>query len=302
MSEGKTYSCGWERTPSGYRVWVIRRRALSAEAATFADADQRLWEVIGLATGDAESNRQYSPPAPTEEAAASGEVARLWRLGAMADCSIMNTAELFQGGLCTNCLMPIGARTDRNLQVDAIESGSQAASATLPRCPIGAGPSLSLFTDEFLALLRDEERDKFEWRPVQVKRRGKRAFHELIPRVEVVPYVGIKGRETYYGLCDTCGTRWIVPSWKKGVPGSFVSERDLPRPIPSILAIGQSSSADLAMTEDRWADLAGRPGLKGVSAAVTGIVEEHLIETNPTYTPRKAERRPEEASSWFKAS
>jgi predicted RNase H-like HicB family nuclease len=302
MTEGKTYVCNWKRTDSGYEVWVARRRALIAQGATFREADQKLWEVIGLATGDAESVRQYIPPEPAESPSASWELGRLRDLGGGADCSMRNPADLFQHGLCSNCLMPIGARTDAVLQVDSIESGPQLASATLPRCPIGAGPRVTLVTDDFLALalFTDDERAMFEWRPVRVKRKGKRNFHELIPRVTPTVNVGIKGRETYHGRCESCGATWVVPSWLKGAPGAFVSARDLPNPLPSLIAIGRWMDPSLAVSEERWAQLAGRPGMKGVSTLVTAIVDESVVERTPNYRPRPREKRPDEAAPWFR--
>ena len=300
MTEGKTYVCKWKRTADGYEVWVARRRTLVAQAPTFREADQKLWEVIGLATGDAESNRQYSPPEPTESPSAPWELGRLRELGGGPRCWIMNPAELFEGGFCSNCLMPIGARTDAVLQVDSIESGSQLASATLPRCPIGAGPRLTLVTDDFLALFTDDERAPFEWRPVQVRRKGKRNFHEMIPRIAPILDVSIKGRETYHGRCETCGATWVVPNWLKGAPSAFVSARDLPDPMPSLIAIGRWSRSVPAVSEEHWAQLAGRPGMKGVDTSRTAIVEESVVEREPIYRTRPRENRPEEAAAWFK--
>src|SRR4051812_10742919 len=112
MSEGNIFITTWERTETGFRVWVKNRPKLSAEGITFDEADRRLWEVIGLATGDGENLHEYTPPAPNQVRAGDQERGRLWELGVEPNAAMSDPVSLFEGGLCHSCLMPRGPRTE----------------------------------------------------------------------------------------------------------------------------------------------------------------------------------------------
>ena len=220
MIEGNIFVCSWKRTDPGYRVWVKGRHKLAADGATFDAADQALTRVIGLATGDGESVHEYVPPAPVEGAISAVEQGRVWELGIQGAADMVDATGLFEGGLCTNCLMPRGPRTGAPLAVSTIESRVQASTVSLPRMSPGVGPVLSIYSDEFLAQLTLEERRQFEWRPIVPAKRETREFFELVCHTDPIPYVGLKGSATYFGRCETCGWRWLVPEYVKRPPAN----------------------------------------------------------------------------------
>ena len=300
MSEGNVFLTTWTRTETGYRVWVKRRPKLFAEGSKFDEADRRLWEVIGLATGDGENMHEYVPPAPNLESAGPSERGRLWVLGVSSGARMVNPSGLFEGGLCEQCLMPRGPRTRLPLAVDHIESRVQASVVSLPRAGPGVGPRLRVFTEDFLVLLTAEERARFEWRPITLSRRGKRNFLELVHRTPPMPYVAVKGYQAYYGVCELCGWKWVVPEYVKGRPFFHVADSDVPRPVPSLMAVGNLADLGLAASEARWSDLVGMREMHGIKGSIVAIVAENEVERNPLYVPRPPEKRPVSASpTWF---
>jgi hypothetical protein len=300
MSEGNVFITTWSRTDTGFRVWVKGRPKLSAEGATFEEADRRLWEVIGLATGDGENVHEYVPPAPSQATAGVAQRGTLWRFGIQSGTRMVDPTGLFTGGLCTNCLMPRGPRTELPLAAEKIDRGVQASSVTLPRAGPGVGPVLRVFSSDFLEQLTPDERRGIEWRPIVPSKGEKREFFELVPRDTPVPTVGEQGFTTYYALCKTCGWKWVVPDYVKGRPISLVSEADLPRPMPSVLTVGRWADPSLAASEERWLEFVGTPAMKGIKGGVIGIIAEDAVDRAPSFKPRPAENRAATApASWF---
>jgi hypothetical protein len=300
MIEGRVYLCSWSRVLGGYRVWLQSDPTVAAEHADFEEADRRLWEVIGLATGDGENVHEYVPPAPTQASAGAAQRGTLWDFGIQSRVEMVDPAGLFAGGLCTNCLMPRGPRTELPLAVTKIDRGVHASRVSLPRTSPGVGPVLSVFSSTFLDQLTQNERNGIEWRPIVPSKGEKRTFFELVPRATPVPMVGEKGFETYYGLCETCGSKWVVPNYVKGRPFSFVSEAELPHPVPSVLTVDRWAKPSLAASEGRWLELVGTPAMKGIKGGVIGIIAEDAVDSAPSYKPRPAENRAATApASWF---
>lgn len=290
MSENDVFIATWERTAAGYRVWVTNVPALVAEGATFEEADQQLQDVIGHATGDGENLREYVPPPPVPEATSAGARALGWLLGVEPFTAMVNADALFEGGLCPDCLKPRGRRTDTRLILERIDARAQVSRGVLPKRAAGVGPSLSVFSEEFLALLAPSERDQFEWRPVELPKRDKRTFFELVPGA-FVPEVSIKGRPTYFARCATCGWTWVVPDYKKDLPFWYVSDAEVAVPVPSLFAMGGRARPYLVASDARWRELMGQAGMRGIKGGVVAVAPEQAVERHPVYKLRPPERR-----------
>ena len=287
--EGSLFIATWARTDAGYRVWVMNVRTLAADGATFGEADELLQDVIAHATGDGENLREYSPLAPFAEPTSSGAHALVWLLGVEPSTTLIEPETLFEGGLCPDCLKPRGPRNGTPLAVDRIEARAQASRVVMPKRSPGVGPTLSVYAEEFLALLTSKERDRFEWRPVTLAKRDKRSFFELVPGAPV-PEVSIRSRPTYYGRCGTCGWTWVVPDYAKDLPHWYVSAADVGVPLANVFAVGTVARPYLAASEARWAELTGRAGMRGIKGSVGAVVPEPDVERTPTYKTRAPER------------
>jgi hypothetical protein len=289
VTEGRVYLCTWAQVPGGYRVWLKDDPTVAAEHADFEEADELLYEQIMRATGDGENQHEYVPPAPVASAGAI-ERGRLWELGRESRVEMSHEPPYFEGGLCDNCLMPLGPRTDLPLEVSTLTGGGNAARVRLRGAVLGTGPGLTIVSERLLEMFTDAERGAFEWRPVQGASR-RRAFFELIPLTPTTPYVCPKGLEAPAGRCETCGFTWPACKQGKGLPDSYVSDGDLPRPARTLLAVDHFAYAMLAVTDGRWRELVGQPSLKGVKGSPVAIIAAEAVGQLSEFIPRSRAKR-----------
>lgn len=282
--EGRVYLCSWKRVGKRYRLWVKRRSALVGEGATFAEAREALFGAVCTQLGDGEAVFEFDPPEP-----ADGRVARLLdpaivTVSGNTRADIAGTADvLFEGGLCPECRQPRGRRTAALLALESVASGYEGG-FTVPG-------SRHFFSTDFLALLRPPERQRFEWRPVTRGSRAKKAFAELIGAPDV-GLVAMKGLP-YDPLvqCDACG--WLPAPMYWGKAGKdqdlrdagisqFVCRPELPNPLPSCFLIGAANAYQLAFRRERWQELVGRRGTRGLVATPIGVVNpEDVLRDQP---------------------
>lgn len=286
MSE-VTRVASWERTSGGYRVWIKDEPSLVAEGSDFEAADKALWHVIGMASGDAENLRDYSPPPPPDAGTPSG-VPHVWELAVEPRAFISNADALFEGGLCVRCLMPRGPRSGVTLGLQAGLDGIDVTRAEMPRRRLGAGPSLSVYSNQFLALLSPAERESFTWRPVDVPRAGEQEFYEMIPGV-TASYVIRKGRAASFRICEECGWKWSLPRYVPGLPFLSISVKDLTAPPGGMFATGDRAKPHLAAGEERWAELVGQVGMRGIKGSIVALIPESDVERHPEYQLRTPE-------------
>lgn len=278
MAEGETYACSWKRVPGCYRVWLKADPRIAAEHAEFEEADELLSDLICDATGDGESVHVYDPPEPNIPHAGASERGQLWELGQPTKVYMVQPRRYFTDGLCDNCLMPRGARTDVPLRVTKLRKSLNSAMVVIEN--VSPGPILTIVSAPFLELLSAEERARFEWRPIEHNLRAGTYF-EVVHRQAPVPSVSAKGHDTYYGRCETCGFEWILPNYTPGKPDGYVAERDLPVPLPTLIAIGPWAFARLAVPPERWRALVKQPGMRGIKGLPVSIIAEDAVERAP---------------------
>lgn len=300
MTEGNLYPCSWKRVRGRYRVWLTADPTVVAEHANFEAADELLVWLIHDATGDGENIHAYDPPEPRSTPPDSTEQGELWTLGKEAIAYIADAEPYFAEGLCDNCLKPRGARTVVPLHVTKLKSGVDASMVKLATAGF-TGPTLTIVSKAFLSALTAKERSCFEWRPIEHNLRTG-VFFEVIHRVPPVRYVGAKGHSnTYYGRCKTCKFEWVITHGKRGKPDSYVSERDLPVPPRPLLAVGPMAYATLAVSRERWTELVGKPGMRGIKGSPVAIIAESAVERRPRWQPREREGRKPPVSAAYKA-
>lgn len=290
MSEGKSHVCSWKRIPGGYRVWLKADPTVAAEHEMFEEADELLSGLIHTATGDGENVHSYDPPRPALPHG-DDQIGQLWILGRQHLVFMLRPEEYFSEGLCENCLMPRGERTTIPLRLGAMKSGVDAAMVRLGNVSPGVGPTLTVVSEHFLALLTPEERGAFEWRPIHHASPRVGPFFEVVHHRPTVPRVSAIGHDTYFGRCDVCGFEWVIPDSASGKPDGYVSADDLPVPPPGLLAVGRWQSARIAVASERWAELTGQPGMRGIKGSPFAIIPESSVERAPVRRARDREKR-----------
>jgi hypothetical protein len=301
-SEGRVFVCSWKEENGRFRVWVKRRPKLVAHGATFVEADEELSGVICTATGDGESLHEYDPP-PPEVATDTGLIFRLARVSGQSPASILNPEALFEDGFCSSCTKPRGARTSAALVLDSIKSGDDGGATQLKngRRLGRRGPRLHFFSEAFLGLLVPTERDQFDWRRVERTGRSKKVFYELVGSSTRIPLCALAAGNAWLARCDVCGYEndpnygaaqsypyWLLDAAEGhvGLPSSFVNVADLPKPLPSCFTVGAAPLHGLCFTKQRWRELVGRPGTRGISSAPVGVVTPARVDLHPRWVRR----------------
>ena len=278
--EGRVFVCSWKKVGNRYRVWVKKRPKLAAEAETFQAADEKLYEVILRATDDGENTREYVPPFQHD---AGGAPARIvWVAGNTVSHVKDPTGTLYAGVRCPRCGNSRGERTDAPLVLQEIESGYDGVVASIHEGRYAKG-SRPVFSEQFIALLTPEERERFTWRKVERSRRAKKAYYEIVASTIDVPLVGVRGlRDQGGGRCETCG--WFsLPFYNVsgGGPHHFVCSADLPDPVPSCFAAVEGRTSKLCFTIERWGELVGRPGARGLTSDDIGVLAPERCDREP---------------------
>ena len=160
---------------------------------------------------------------------------------------------------------------------------------------------MRFYSEDFLAQLEPGERSQFAWRRVERRGRGKKVFYELGAPGLRVPFVAVseeagalwrvpgsvirKGSEL--SVCATCAwsTGPFYPRSSERLPFWYVSAADLPDPPPTCFAVGGVVGYDLCVTRQRWQELVGRPGTRGIASSEVGVVAPSLVDTHPPTRP-----------------
>ena len=278
--EGRVYNCTWAKAGNRFKVWLAADPKLCAEADGFSEADEQLWSALCNRFGDGENVREYEPPAPTRTSddvyLADGLVtlvgnSRAERIGPIDP--------LFANGLCKECGAGQGERTDALLEVGSIESGFDSIFI------IRSGFDFYLYSEDFLSLLQPDESARFVWRPVRRNKGARKAFFECVG-INSVPFVTIRNQAVSGWECGECGHRVYSVSRKDFCFSKAVSSSSLKQPIPSCFPAGPEYGAQACVTRDRWLQIRGRRGARGIVPGPLGVVRPSEADSSPSLPKR----------------
>jgi len=278
--EGRVYNCSWEKAGNRFKVWLTAEPKLGAEADSFSEADEKLWSVLCDRFVDGENFREYEPPPPAskndEGYLADGLVTLV---GNSAAERIGPVKPLFTNGLCKECGAGLGERTDAVLEVGFIESGFDSTFI------IRSGLSFYLYSEDFLSLLKPDELARFVWRSVRRNKGARKAFYECVG-LEAVPFVAIRNQAFSGWECGECGHRVYGISRKGFSFSQAVSSANLNQPILSCFPVGPRFGAQVCATRDRWLQIRGRPGTRGIVPGPLGVVRPSEADSSPPLSKR----------------
>ena len=303
--EHAVYICSWNRSRTGYRLWVKSRPQLCAEGPTYAEAEERFIHAIRETGGAIQAVMEFDPPLPKsalESKYANPEIYRIcgddrFETDIHRACPYATDAEIeeylgkvgayYEQPICRKCQRSAGRRSDKPLTLTFAPRQYDGAFGT-----VGDGPGafIQVFSEDFLGLLTRTERDHLEFRRV-VRSRKARDFFELIGPAGP-PEVAVVGLECAGWRCSRCNYRtWGY--WLKDLSiQSFVARSELPQPLPGVFTVGVPPEVELAVTAKRWKELVGRKGTRGFTSSQIGVVADHEVVRVPelkTYEERLQE-------------
>jgi hypothetical protein len=264
--EGQVYVCSWRRKGGRIEAWLEDRPELRGEGATFRQASASLHEQIAKAFDDGEALLEFQPPAPDEPGARRFlHPPLVWVVG-NTRALLTNADELFTEGLCPRCRQPRGNRTAADTAVDYIEPGYDGGFTHPAR--------RMFFSEAFLSLLTREERERFQWRPVRRPGRTRKAYLEMIAAPDV-PLVAVRGLDFPAPTpCRTCGQPPVPRHFGRDLTlHEFVCRADLPQPLPTCLTMGIRHDCSLFFPRERWQQMVGRPGARGLVTNDVGVAD-----------------------------
>jgi len=269
--EGLVYVCAWKKVGNLIKVWVKNKPKLQVSAATFEAADELLADQILVAFGDGENVREYVPSPPKSPAKVQLLDLDLVTVTGNSHLPVEgDPGLLYTGGACPKCRSLLGERSTVPLTLSYGNSRYEAGF-------VWQAP-FQFFSEAFLNLLKPKERAAFDWRPVQFKARTKKLFYELRPK-QMISFVKVKGMKFDVIRCPSCQTLRGLHCFRAGTPiYHYLSAADLPKPLPSCLAIGLPTRFYLCFTRKRWRELVGQPGTRGMVSNPVGVVDESLCQ------------------------
>jgi hypothetical protein len=279
--EGNIYKCGWKKNGRRYQLWVQSHPQVSVESAEFDEGYDELADGICRSFGDGEAILEFEPAPPVSKTSKKYLTPDIVLIGfhRFAEGPWWSDG-LFTKGYCRFCAMGMGERTDQSAVVE-----KAAPHDVLGLRSGNYGTTLRLFSEEFLGLLSENEKASFRFQEVENRSRIQKTFKEL-RATPLLGYVGFKGAK-YNQLscwrCANCGYRAIHP--KHPLLGfdvsRFIAAADLPTSLPSCFVIGQGVNLDFVMTRERWMQIRGKPGTKGIEPVKIGVIPESELVRNP---------------------
>jgi hypothetical protein len=293
--EHAVYVCGWSKSKEGFTLVVKSRPEWRATGPTYEEAEELLLDRIRDGGGAMQAVLDFVPPLPPSERDQRYLVPELFLLagddiGQAADIPgpfeerVEAADRFYRAPLCRACRSATATRSEEPLVLEGPVRGD---GAFVSVAGLG-GLTVRLFSERFVDLLSAEERGRLLLRPVLRKGRGgshvRSRFLELTGPGGA-PEVALRGRPLAGWRCATCRqARW---GYGRGVTDVFlfVAAEDLPSPLPAVFTVGASSRVELVVTAERWAEMAGRQGARGLVAHRVGVVREVDVDRQPTLPP-----------------
>ncbi len=290
--EHGVYICTWSRSRDRFTLAVKSRPELRSSAPTYAEAEERLIEVIQNSGGAMQAVLEFDPPLPKSTLEKKYGFPEIYLIGGddrfetdaprgkPFEC-VEETEERFRWldafydkPVCRKCKRTPGRRNDKpvTLTYAGKYDGAFGSLGTI------GGSSHHIVSEEFLTLLTTEEKCRLEFQPTH--RKGRKKFYELVGP-EGPPHVAVLGIKISGWHCLTCDHRtWGY--WVEGMAiNSFVARSDLPVDLSGVFAIGTFPEIELAVTGPRWRELLGQKGTRGFTSRQVGVVRDHEVLREP---------------------
>jgi len=194
--KGAIYLCTKKETKKGFELQLVEQPGIKISGEDLEWCKVEICMQIMQWNGDGEAVLEIIPELKKRHKTG---IEMYRSLGYNEDVKLLNTNDLFTGGICPKCKYGIGERTDELLNmaekpstrygIVSVRARTRREEEDFPRI----FPVIKLYRKKVIELLTQEEKNLFEQREVLYK--GKESdFLELIPK-DVIAQCGHKGAE-----------------------------------------------------------------------------------------------------------
>lgn len=292
--EDDVYICLWKKTEAGFRLWVKGMPQL------YVEGDGNVVELSGLLSqqivesgGAQHAVLQFDKPLPKSTFDARYSTPDIYSICGderfEVDCPNQNDRAWFDSFFtrphCRDCGAQSAPRNERSFTLSHVRPDFDGGFVSCCNC------SLLVFSDEFLQQhMTLEERDNLHLVPVHVARPCKKQYYELIgpsgPSWTAVSTLEIRGWR-----CDTCGYQTFGYWDSRSDIHQLLARENLPNPLPEILTVGTAPDVELCMTADRWSQIVGKPGARGLIASQIGTAPAADVIATPELLTQREQAR-----------
>jgi len=276
MAEGNVYLCDKKKIRGKYVLELMKNKKIRVEGSDLEGCEIELYDQILQIYGDGEAILEYLPPKSKKMPTG---VYLYSAVGYNDSVTIKNADEIFEGEVCDKCNQYIHCkRTEVPMSISIKRKPGKAVLGTY-----GLRNSCEVYSEFFINLLSDEEKQTFETRPVLYKGEAT-GYIEIFPK-KIISRVGHKGAKEHFGWkCSKCGNRRfsvIHPELYHNheifiAPETIDSKSKLP------IFITKGDEATMAFPNERWAELLQhKQESKGANSHPVVVLESEYIDYSP---------------------
>jgi hypothetical protein len=297
MEDG-IYLCRWKETSEGFELWMKSRPQIRAKGRTYLEAEDAFLATIAEVLGVYHAVLEFVPPLPHSEFDRRYATPELYvvlgddRFEADEPRRIPFETDderaqrqawydnFFTLACCRTCGFSPGSRNERPLKLRYVSNRYEGGFVYL------AGASLHVFSENFLMLLSRAERRPLQFQLVDCLKKTRKQFFELVGP-SGPPLVALTTGKVTGWQCTACGARVFGYDYSpdKSIY-TFIARADLAQPCPEVFTIGTQPNVLLCMSAQRWADLVGQRGGRGLISRLVGVVPDDEVVRQPNLEPR----------------
>ncbi len=170
--QGNVYHCDWEKTPTGYAVWLVEHPwIISRSEHSFECEDSICYEIVGH-FGDGEAVLTYEKGLTEEAIPVRHSSLAYYILASNYGCFLNDLGQYFLSGVCGVCRHAMGSRNEVGLIVDVKAQNTD--SILISRS------SILIFSERVIDALAPFNQALYEVRPVDFSQKKRSRFYEII--------------------------------------------------------------------------------------------------------------------------
>jgi hypothetical protein len=270
--QNAVHDCLWKQTAKGFKVWWSKDPSVLGSGKTLFKAEEAFAFALAEATNVYPPAYRYVTPPPADE-----EFARYqsdWVVVSGMNAILRQTQpldDLFEGGGCKTCGMPLGKRNDQALLYEYSSSHHEDVLRV-----VHCNTNIRLVSEKFLKVVLGMDGPNGIFREANcIKGKPRSRYFEAVANSSLAA-VGCESEEPIGRSCGDCKSRWVAPRGRIGELRYFFDADDMAAAREGWIPFWTGWRTDILVHLDRWRSAQGGRGLKGVVGDRVGILPKAL--------------------------